>query len=106
MNALWKAALWGLLTAIRPAFRLSIENGRFTGRSAGMSLRPAEKSWPMDGLSPLLLPMLMSMGEMECAGAGWHTFGSGPDDKSFYAAANGRDGCSMVPFSRAKRKSR
>jgi len=36
---------------------------------------------------------------------GWHTFGSAPDDNSFYGVANGRDGCSMVPFSRAKRKS-
>lgn len=36
----------------------------------------------------------------------WKTVGSAPDEKSFYGAANKRDGCTMVPFSRSKRKFR
>ncbi len=31
---------------------------------------------------------------------------SAPDDKLFYSVANRRDGCTMVPFLRAKRKFR
>jgi len=34
------------------------------------------------------------------------TVGSVPDEKSFYGAANKRDGCTMVSFSRSKRKFR
>jgi hypothetical protein len=34
------------------------------------------------------------------------TVGSAPDEKSFYGAANKRDGCTMVSFSRSKRKFR
>jgi len=34
------------------------------------------------------------------------TVRSAPDEKSFYGVANKRDGCTMVPFSRSKRKSR
>src|ERR1019366_5680037 len=37
---------------------------------------------------------------------GWKTVGSAPTKKSFHGVANGRDGCTMVPFSRSKRKSR
>src|SRR5271165_6588824 len=32
--------------------------------------------------------------------------GSAPDEKAFHSVANRRDGCTMVPFSRSKRKSR
>jgi len=32
--------------------------------------------------------------------------GSAPDEKSFYGGANRPDGCTMVPFSRPKRKFR
>jgi hypothetical protein len=34
------------------------------------------------------------------------TVGSAPDEKSFYGVANKRDGCTMVSFSRSKRKFR
>jgi hypothetical protein len=34
------------------------------------------------------------------------TVGSAPDEKSFYGAANRRDKCTMVSFSRSKRKFR
>jgi hypothetical protein len=37
---------------------------------------------------------------------GWQTVGRAPDDKSFHDVANGRDECTMVPFSRSKRKFR
>ena len=37
---------------------------------------------------------------------GWQTVGSAPDEKSFHSVANRRDGCTMVPFSRSKRKFR
>jgi len=35
---------------------------------------------------------------------GWQTVGSAPDDKSFYAVANRRDGCIMVPFFEIKKE--
>src|SRR5271167_620638 len=35
---------------------------------------------------------------------GWQIVGSAPDGKSFYGVANGRDGYTMVPFPRSKRK--
>src|ERR1035438_3347734 len=41
-----------------------------------------------------------------CASGGRHTVGSAPDDKSFHSVANRPDGCTMVPFSRSKRKFR
>ena len=37
---------------------------------------------------------------------GWKTVGSAPIEKSFHGVANKRDGCTMVPFSRSKRKFR
>jgi hypothetical protein len=37
---------------------------------------------------------------------GWQTVGSAPDEKSFHGVANVRDGCTMVPFLRPKRKFR
>jgi hypothetical protein len=36
----------------------------------------------------------------------WQTVGSAPDGKSFHDVANGRDGCTMVPLSRSKRRFR
>src|ERR1019366_5998532 len=35
---------------------------------------------------------------------GWQTVGSAPDDKSFHSVANRRDRCTMVPFSRSKKR--
>jgi hypothetical protein len=37
---------------------------------------------------------------------GWQIVGSAPDGRSFSRCREGRDGCTMVPFSRSKRKSR
>ena len=37
---------------------------------------------------------------------GWQTVGSAPIEESFHGVANGRDGCTMVPFSRSKRRFR
>jgi hypothetical protein len=36
----------------------------------------------------------------------FHRRGQCSDKKSFHGVANGRDGCTMVPFSRSKRKFR
>src|ERR1019366_6210975 len=37
---------------------------------------------------------------------GWQIVGSAPEGKSFYGVANRRDGCTMVPYPRSKRKFR
>jgi hypothetical protein len=44
------------------------------------------------------------MGNFALCWCGWQTVGSAPDGKSFHGVANGRDGCTMGPFSRSKRK--
>jgi len=44
------------------------------------------------------------MGNFALCWSGWQTVGSAPDGKSFHDVENGRDGCTMVPLSRSKRK--
>ena len=46
---------------------------------------------------------LESEGNFGLCWCGWQTVGSAPD-KNRFSVANRRDGCTMVPFSRSKRK--
>jgi hypothetical protein len=46
------------------------------------------------------------MGRSWLCRCGWQTSGTAPTEKRFSIVATGRDGCTMVPFSRSKRKFR